>query len=303
MKKYISYHGKNKMNILQKNERKLKIYLCMTSLTVLFSCSQTPKVTPYTIAYESSGINIATNEGTTKLTDSGGYAAWSPDGKRIAFYAKYDERKTWSIHTINSDGTNKKRLTHVKNKWDSAPSWSPDGKKIAFAREYTDSKDVFQTEIWLMNADGSNQAQIKSLKGTAPSFTKDGRIVYNSEYKDKKSEISIANMDGSNIVHLTDTDAEEWNPEVSPDAKHIAFMSNRDGLHQIYTMNIDGANQKRLTHNTVEDWHPSWSPDGSKVIFVRLGERWDIYTINKDGSSEKKIIEGGTKPAWLKIYD
>ncbi len=279
-----------------------KKYLCMTSLTVLFSCSQTAKQTLYTIGYSSSGINVATNEGNTKLTDNAGYTAWSPDGKRIAFYGKYDEKKTWSIHTMNSDGTNRKRLTHVKNKWDSAPTWSPDGKKIAFGREYTDSKGVFRAEVWIMNADGSNQTQIKPIEGSAPSFTRDGRIVYNSEYKDKKSEISIANIDGSNIVHLTDNDANEWHPEVSSDGKKIAFMSDMDGKYEIYTMNIDGANQKRLTYNTVEDWYPSWSPDGSKLIFTSsVDGKPNIYMINSDGSSKKKIIEGGTQPAWLKI--
>ena len=294
--------GENQMKVqMSKN---IKKYFCTTLLLTLFACSSGAKLPSYTIAYESSGINIATNEGTTKLTDSGGYAAWSPDGKRIAFYVYHDGGKTWSIHIINRDGTNKKRLTYVKNKWDSAPSWSPDGKKIAFAREYKDSKGVFQAEIWMMNADGSNQTQIKALKGTAPCFTRDGRIVYNSEYTDKKSEISIAHADGTNIVHLTDNEAEEWNPEVSPDAKHITFMSKRDGNYEIYTMNIDGSNQKRLTNNAVEDWHPSWSPDGSKVIFVRImNKNSAIYTINKDGSSEKKIIKGGTKPAWLKIND
>ena len=136
----------------------------------------------------------------------------------------------------------------------------------------------------------------------APCFTRDGRIVYNSEYKDKKSEISIANIDGSNIVHLTNNDANEWHPEVSSDGKQIAFMSDLDGKYEIYTMNIDGANLKRLTHNTVEDWYPSWSPDGSKLIFGHHGDgKRDIYMMNKDGSSKKKIIEHGTQPAWLKI--
>jgi len=91
-----------------------------------------PKSSPYTIAYGSNGICLTNIEGTAtmRLTDGhNGYPAWSPDGKRIAFYAYHDGKKTWSIHTINTDGTNKKRLTHAKNKWDSTPSWSRDGKK------------------------------------------------------------------------------------------------------------------------------------------------------------------------------
>ena len=236
----------------------------------------------------------------TNFDGGNGYSAWSPNGDRIAFYAKYEDRKTWSIHTINSDGTNRQRLTHTKNKWDYGPAWSPDGEKIAFAREYKDADKVSQTEIWMMNSDGSEQTQIKSLSGGAPDFTPDGRIVYNSEFKTKKSEISIADVDGNNIVQLTDNEAEEWHPEVSPDGKHIAFMSDRDGNFEIYSMNVDGSNQKRLTNNDVDDWYPSWSPDGSQLIFgSKKDGKHNIYLMNKDGSSVSKIIANGSQAAWF----
>ncbi len=69
--------------------------------------------TPQTIAY----FPIKTNEiklytqlkkGTPQIKSinaDGGYLAWSPDGKQFAYYAKYDDKKTWSIHTMNVDGT------------------------------------------------------------------------------------------------------------------------------------------------------------------------------------------------------
>jgi len=239
----------------------------------------------------------------TNFSGGNGYSAWSPDGKRIAFYAKYDQRKTWSIHTMNSDGTNRKRLTHADSKWDNSPTWSPDGKKIAFSRVYRDTDKVSQQEIWIMNADGSEQTQIKSLKGGGPYFTQDGQIVFHSEFKDKKSEISKTDIDGNNIVQLTDNDADEWHPEVSPDGKRIAFMSKRDGNFEIYVMNMDGSNQTRLTNNDVDDWYPSWSPDGSQLMYSSKtdGIR-DIYIMNTDGSSSKKIISNGSQAAWLKIH-
>lgn len=223
----------------------------------------------------------------------GGYLAWSPDGKQLAFYAKYDERKTWSIHTMNVDGTNRQRLTHAKNKWDYAPEWSPDGKHIYFSREYKDADNVKQAEIWMMNVDGSGKSQIKSLRGGSPFFTPDGRILFHSLFKDKNSEISIADKDGSNIIQLTDNEANEWHPDISPDGKHIAFMSDRDGNYEIYVMNIDGSDQTRLTFNEGRDSMPSWSPDGSKILFSSRdvdGDNKHIYVMNKDGSSVAKII-------------
>lgn len=290
--------------------QKISIYTLV--LIVLLSCSTGSKSTSYTIAYSSneSGnreIYLSNTEAISKIkitnhAGADGYAAWSPDGKRIAFYAKYNGIKTWSIHTMNSDGSNRKRLTHAENKWDNSPTWSPDGTKILFSREYKDTDKNWQAEIWSMNSDGSELTQLKSLKGGGPFFTQDGRIVFHSEYKNKKSEISIADIDGNNIIQLTHNEADEWHPEISPDGKHIAFMSDRDGNHEIYVMKLDGSNQKRLTSNNADDWYPSWSPDGSKLIFssdMDGGE--NIYMMNKDGSSVQKIISNGSQASWLKM--
>lgn len=225
------------------------------------------------------------------LTGDDGYPSMSPDGTRLAFYGKYDERKTWSIHTIDIDGTNARRLTHVKNVWDSAPTWSPDGKTIAFAREYDDPENGWQEEVWLMNPDGSEQRQIETLQGRAPYFLADGRLLFHS--KAGPSQICIANVDGSNIIQLTDNDNNDWSPKVSPDGNQIIFISNRDGNREIYTMNIDGSDQTRITFNEVDDWDPAWSADGSKVFFASENAegQLDIYKANPDGSSREKIVK------------
>lgn len=288
---------------------KLLILTCAISINTVFAQenkeNDKSKSSGYTIAYSWNGINLTDNEGKSKnkIITNGGYAAWSPDGKRFAYYAKYDERKTWSIHTMNSDGTNRKRLTHVNNKWDNSPTWSPDGTKIAFSREYEDSEKNWKEEVWIMNSDGSEQTQIKLIKGGGPYFTPDGRIVFHSAFKDKKSEISIADIDGNNIIHLIDNEAEDQHPEVSPNGMQIAFMSDRDGNKEIYVMNIDGSNQKQLTSSEGAKWYPSWSPDGSKLIFSSTSKdgKRNIYMMNRDGSSVKKIITNGTQPAWSKI--
>ena len=292
--------------IIEKIKMQKTYFLYIILLMLLSACEKQS----YPIAFSSYDgdnreifLTDATGEVKIKLTNfegADGYPDWSPDGKRLAFYAKYDDGKTWSMHTMNSDGSNRKRLTHAKHKWDSSPTWSPNGKKIAFAREYEDSDGNWQEEVWIMNADGSEQTQLKAIKGRAPCFMKDGRLLFHSQ--EEFNQICIANSDGSNIIKLTNNTAKDWSPKISPDGKQIAFISNRDGNQEVYIMNIDGSDQKRLTHNTFTDWDACWSADGSQLIFASdTGDYLDLYMINKDGSGLKEFITKGSQPAWLNI--
>lgn len=295
---------------------KIKILLLsIFSLGLTTACHANSKVTsqPFSIIYgfkegKSKAIYLSDEAGKTRIkvvdvTDSDGYPAVSPTGKHIAFYGKYDTRRTWSIHTADIDGNNIRRLTNVKNVWDSAPAWSPDGETIAFAREYKGENGDWREEVWLMNADGTEKHQIKALAGRAPEFMQDGRILFQS--KASPSQISVANIDGSNVIQLTHDDTNNMSPKISPDGSQIAYLSNRDGNQEVYIMNTDGSNQKRLTKNRVEEWDPAWSTDGSKVFFSSQNVHgfYDIYKVNKDGSSIKKILNNGSQAATVYRVD
>ncbi|QFU76271.1 DUF5050 domain-containing protein [Halioglobus maricola] len=289
--------------------------LALIALVMTTGCqiSEPPPSTQYSIVYSANGENgreiyLSDAQGesrvrVTNFTGDDGYPAVSPDGKSIAFYGKYDNRKTWSIHSVNTDGSNMQRLTHLDNVWDSAPAWSPDGKTIVFAREYEDSQNGWQEEIFLMDADGSNQRQIQGLEGRAPYFLQDGRILFHS--KTGPSQICIADIDGSNIIQLTNNQANDWSPKVSPDGSRVVFLSNRDGNQEIYTMNIDGSNQQRVTYSDDENWGPVWSADGDQLFFnskTESGMRY-VYKMNSDGSSLEKIIDNGSQLASVKHLD
>jgi TolB protein len=253
---------------------------------------------------------LSDEQGTTRIkvldcptSDGCGYPAVSPTGKQIAFYGKYDKRKTWSIHTAGIDGNKIRRLRNVKNVWDSGPTWSADGKTIVFAREYKGVNGDRPEEIWLMNADGSEQRQIKALEGGSPEFMQDGRLLFQS--KVSPSQISIANIDGSNVIQLTNDDTTKMNAKISPDGSQITYISNRDGNQEVYMMNIDGSNQKRLTFNRIEEWGPAWPTDGSTVFFSSQNVHgfYDIYTVNKNASSIKKILSNASQAATVYHLD
>jgi len=297
------------------------VLISVSTLGLMTGCQVTEKVNsqPLSIIYgfqeaNNKSIYLSDEQGQRRIkvidvpNNAGGYPAFSPTGKQIAFYGKYDKRKTWSIHIADIDGTNMRRLTNLKNVWDYGPAFSLDGKTIVFGREYTDKSGNRQEEIWQMNADGTGQRQIKGLEGGAPEIMPDGRLLFHSKGRFSKkaaAQISIANMDGSNVIQLTSDDTDNFNPKISPDGTQIAYLANRDGNQEIYVMNVDGSNQTRLTKNRIRDGDPAWSPDGSKVFFTsqNVFGIYDIYKVNKDGSSTERILINASQTATVHHID
>ena len=297
------------------------LLLCAAILGLTVGCQtvKTKNPQPFSIIYgyqegDKKSIYMSDEQGNKRLkvldlpNNAGGYPTVSPNGKQIAFYGKYDKRKTWSIHIADIDGTNIRRVTNLKGVWDYGPAFSPDGKTIAFGREYTDAHGDRREEIWLMNADGTEQRQIKGLDGGAPEFMPDGRLLFHSKGRFSKAsatQISIANIDGSNVTQLTNDDTDNYNPKISPDGTQIAYLSNRDGNQEVYVMNLDGTEQIRLTRNRILDGDPAWSPDGSKAFFTsqNVFGIYDIYKVNKDGSSTKRVLINASQTATVYHVD
>jgi len=263
----------------------------------------------YKIAYSSDESNYpciyyTDEEGKKKLKITNrklrdGYPHCSPDGKRIVFYGYYDEGKTWSIHTMNIDGSDRKRLTDSSYIYDSDPVWSHDGKYIAFTRSDSEWKT---SRLWIMNADGSNCRRIGDFNGLSPCFTKEGGILFYSAWDDS-GEICITDINGSKPVPITNNSFRDSKPRISPDGTKILFTSNRNGKDDIFVMDIDGSNQIGLTSNHGKCSGPRWSPDGMKIVFVSdYDGDYDICIMNNDGSSIKKITKNDSQdiqPTWL----
>jgi TolB protein len=247
-----------------------------------------------------------------------GFAALSPDGRRIIFDSNRlrsgdDPFNVSDLFVMNADGTGQTALVRG-----SSASWSPDGKAIAFHASAsgkgrpikvdpgaaTTDNDIFVLDIGEFLAHRATPRNITNSPAAIdddPDWSPQGRkIVFTSHaagddpITSNTAEIYVIDLAGTaRPVRLTSNAEEERAPSWSPDGRRIAYCCRRGGSDlEICIMNADGSGVRQLTDNTIGDLTPSWSPDGRKIVFHRrVGERgqFQLFVIDGDGRNEKQL--------------
>jgi len=202
---------------------------------------------------------------------NGAECYFSPDGKTLIYNGKEKDDSTFHVYTINIDGTNRKRINDKGA--DACSYFNPNGKSI----------------IW--------------------TSTKDNLDLPAGNFSDPKNypqgaELYISDLDGKNIVRLTNNKVYDAEVTYAPDGHKIIFGRQIDGQMDLWTMDPDGSNQKQITFTP--DWQEGgalYLPD-NKTIITRAwkkseegnrGRSMQLFTLNEDGSNLKQItFEEGT---------
>ena len=109
----------------------------------------------------------------------------------------------------------------------------------------------------------------------APAISPDGRqIVFARTGIDKMKDQSRSNLwlvdaDGTRVRELTRGSWRDSAPVWAPDAKRIAFISDRDGTSQLHVMYLDTGEVAQLTHLQRTPSGVQWSPDGKRIAFTQ----------------------------------
>jgi Tol biopolymer transport system component/DNA-binding winged helix-turn-helix (wHTH) protein len=118
--------------------------------------------------------------------------AFSPDGKRIAFYS--ERGGVAALWVGNADGSDPTHLVDVDQ--GGSPRWSPDGKQIAY-----DSRSGGSSHIYVISADGGSPVQI--AQGSVPDWTNDGKSIYFTSVRSGVSEVWKISMATKKVAQIT----------------------------------------------------------------------------------------------------
>ena len=156
--------------------------------------------------------------------------------------------------------------------------------------------------LYLVNADGSDLKWLSMdfSQAIEPQASPDGRRIAFTSFRDGQislvgsplGEIYVMDMDGGNLVNLSNHPDDDREPSWSPDGTRIAFSGKREGDSEIFLMDLDGSNVVNITENPGSDRQPSWSPDGTQVAFTSVRENasgalqaGEIYVVGTDRGS------------------
>ncbi len=205
----------------------------------------------------------ADGSGATQLTNVAhalGHAAWSPDGRRIAYHVDTTDSGCYEVFVMNAVGSGQTQVTGDNAGCNWAPDWSRDGARILFS---TTRDGPF--ELATMRPDGSLTAPLASQPNANDAFARyspDGTQIafttWDPNLDAASAEVVVEKADGTGRHQVTSNAFEDGYPAWSPDGKHLVFMSRRDGSWEVYTADPDGSNQVRLTTSPADDVDPSW---------------------------------------------
>lgn len=171
---------------------------------------------------------------TRNLTNSSGArdkdAAWSPDGKNIAYIS--DASGEYNVYVVDQLGKSAAiKLTDYKNGYRHTLKWSPDSKKIAFT-DHTLTLNIIDVESKKITAvDKAYYENIDVSIDVKPiydyNWSPDSRfIAYSKMDEDLVNKVYIYSV-LDNSIHTVSSIFNDFHPVFSIDGNYLFFISNR----------------------------------------------------------------------------
>src|SRR5918993_1142191 len=261
------------------------------------------------------------------------YAAWSPNGKKIAFQREPIDFSTSRVMVVNPDTGDTRAVVPCTGRcvYATDPDFSPDGHSIAYSRSVDGPP---YSAIFIVGLDGKNSHQITSTpkrhKGQLATETSDpvispnGKMLTfirtNYQKENDRSAVFVQPIGSPEDAHRITP----WKlncqdrPTFSPDGKLILFRclpEGEEGPSNLYWVHPDGTGLHQLTDEDSDkqylgsSFSPGFSEGEGWIVVGRTGGygdegNADVFRILiEDGKVVREVnltksVSWDSAPAW-----
>jgi dipeptidyl aminopeptidase/acylaminoacyl peptidase len=172
------------------------------------------------------------------------------DGQPIASLRLTPDGKT-AVYALGSELNESQESANPE-------SWTKGAKQQVFAVN-VDTKDAVPRQLGEMGCPEEDCEHIEISPDGKWAIWSAKKKLWLASIDDKEQAKELASVRGVAVQA-------KW----SPDGKHIAFVSQREGHSFVAVYDFEGSSIRYLAPSVDKDSMPRWSPDGKSIVFVRV---------------------------------
>jgi len=232
-------------------------------------------------------------------------AAWSPDGKTLAFAAGKE------LYLASADGKSSRRFAVLPYERPGLMRWSPDGKRLRLVLPEGQAAELVH-RLWEVNLSKATVTRVLPGWRRGPSdeefggeWTPDGRFFIFAAIHEGSSAIwavrertNLLEWRDATPVQLTAVQGGVSSVTLSRDGKKIfasVCLPRRGEL-----LRLDAGTGHFLPYTQMSGLSGgqlAYSPGGKKVVYVTYPDP-SLWTMNADGSGRLPLVLRGALPQW-----
>ena len=225
--------------------------------------------------------------------------AFSPDGNRVAAFAKHERGRELLLFNVIKGGI-AQAIDLGDLEQPLSPAFSPDGKRIAFSAWRNGAFDIFELDL---ATHAISDVTNDSLYDGGPTYSPDGKSIVFSSVVGEYAKLFRVDRDApGKRYQLTDGETNERDPVYSRDGKRLYFASDDHGIENIWGLDLATGEMRQYTNAVTGCFMPTVivTPDGSdRLVYSGYWKgRFDLYTIDAmEGLPATRKVALPTAPA------